>query len=81
MSLPKLKGPVVVDWIDSCSSGRWNDISVYQQIDPLVCKSTGWVVRSDKKVMTLVQSIGKNGTMADSITIPRVCIKRVRRLR
>lgn len=70
--------PYAVTWIDSCSMQGWQkdvDNSTSQ------IESVGWLVGQTSKVITLASSVSNQGSILDPITIPRVTITRMRRIR
>ncbi len=84
--------PVLVEWMDAHSSGGigddWNApqfLAKYAKLWPV--RSVGFVLRgTPKHVLVLVQSqinggSVADGAVADSITIPRANVRRVRRLK
>lgn len=79
-SLISEKRPLVlVDWLDSHIRAGWRDD--HDEGQPAVCRSVGWLVAKDRRRITLVQSLANNGEAADSITIPRAAVTRMRTLR
>jgi len=77
-SMPKVE----IVWIDSCTSGRWRTLDDYQDNEGLVeCHSIGYMTKKNKKEVQVVQQISREARVADSITIPRSCIKKIRRLK
>lgn len=78
---------VRVDWLDSNSRGSW--ASPEHAADPtqsLLCVSVGWLLRRDKKFLTVAGSGAYDGEggfsqVNGSMTIPACAVVRVRRLR
>jgi hypothetical protein len=85
--MPQPKFPaahlVEVDWTDSASRGRWDTIENYKKEVPALCRSAGYlIVKNDRVVILLqTQSINTLNDALDAITIPRGCITRIRRLK
>lgn len=77
-----LKRRVEVEWRDSHAMGGWHTPENYlkdRHIGP--CRSIGYVLRADDRMVTLIQSQGKtSGAVADSITIPKENIIRMKRV-
>jgi hypothetical protein len=77
--------PVIVEWEDSASSGRWGTRDDYHKkakssLGPI--RSVGWLNRSDRTAVQLLQSqSAANGDVADAVTIPRGCVRRIIRLK
>lgn len=80
-----IKKPVImfVEWVDSCGSPGWRserDI----ETEPAICQTAGFVVAESKTALTIACS--RNTTEGhtpynDCIAIPKVAIRRKRRLR
>ena len=77
--------PVLVEWQDSGSNGRWSTREEYHKkattvLSPI--RSVGWINRKDNACVQVLQSqSGATGDVADAITIPRSCVRRIHRLR
>ena len=57
----------LVYWEDIQSDSGWRDIKDIQNSNPAICVSTGWLVKSDKKVHILMSDYNydEKGEMAD----------------
>ena len=57
----------LVYWEDIQSDSGWRDIKDIQSSNPAICVSTGWLVKSDKKVHILMSDYNydEKGEMAD----------------
>ena len=57
----------LVYWEDIQSDSGWRDIKDIQNSKPAICVSTGWLVKSDKKVHILMSDYNydEKGEMAD----------------
>lgn len=79
------KTPVVVEWDDSAANGRWSTREDYMEkartnTGPI--RSVGWINCRTAKVLQLIQSqTSATQDVADAITIPARCIRRIRRLK
>jgi len=77
--------PVIVEWEDSAATGRWGSREEYRDrgdknTGPI--RSVGWVNHRSARVIQLVQTqSAATGDVCDAITIPRACVKRIRRCR
>lgn len=71
---------VEVEWEDSNSHGNWGSKDEYAKLTTAQCRSVGYLLRSDRKEIHLVQSVDTKGKMADSISIPRGCVRRIKRI-
>ena len=74
---------VIVDWEDAHNSDGWVDVDQLTGELP-VARSIGWVILESKKSITIAPSVmfdtGIKGILdrvADEITIPRGCIRRI----
>ena len=77
---------VEVEWIDSGTTKGWRALDYYKDEKPLECRTAGYLVRRDKRVIVIVQSQNFNddGTLnqlGESMTIPRICVTHLRFLR
>lgn len=77
-----LKELVEVEWVDSCTFGRWRPKAEYAAAEPAHCRTAGYLLKADKQCVTIVQSMGRDMVepISDSMTIPRGCVTRIRRL-
>ena len=57
----------LIYWEDIWSDSGWRDIKDIQSSKPAICVSTGWLVKSDKKVHILMSDYNydEKGEMAD----------------
>ena len=71
---------VEIDWIDAVSgSGVWGN-SKDLDAEPAISKSIGYLGKKTRTCIQLFQSMSlTTGAVVDSITIPRSCVKRIRR--
>ena len=66
---------VEVRWNDAASHGGWANLSDYRNDKGISeVESIGYLTKNTKQEIQLVQSRSKNGTIADSITIPKAWI-------
>jgi hypothetical protein len=73
-----MKKIVRVLWTDSQGHGGWMDVSEAKKDLPLVVESVGYLITDTDDHVTIVQSItDEEDRVADSITIPRICIHSV----
>lgn len=70
--------PVVVEWVDSNSTGGWND---NHQPTDMSCVSVGLLVQELPDRIILAQSREAGGWWGDFIEIPRVAVKKIRKLK
>jgi len=82
--MTKPKYPLVlIEWEDASANGGWNDVAKYAEEKGLIqVKSVGWRTVDAKGYIQLVQQQSfHDGRCADSIQIPRGCIKKIKRLK
>lgn len=74
---------VEVDWRDSASRGGWDTVEhhrAYSKVGPM--RSIGYLLKKDKDVIQLAQSMSSlTEHVADTVTIPRENITRIRTVR
>jgi hypothetical protein len=73
---------VEVEWLDAHACGGWETPATYRADAPAVCCSVGYLLHRTRAALTLVQSCGlTTGEVTDALTIPRGCVRKMRRLR
>lgn len=73
---------VEVVWDDAATSGRWLSLKTYIEDRGIVeCRAVGYLTKKNAREIQVVQQISKEGDVSDSVTIPRSCVRRIRRLR
>ena len=70
---------ILVEWVDSATYGGWHHITKGDCISN--CITIGILHNETDKQITIVQSKSDTGNYAESISIPKVSIKRIRELR
>ena len=81
--------PIVeVHWVDSAFCRGWQTLENKRHDQGIVtCRSIGYLLSSDKKEVRLVGSQGFDHMtkgepdVADGLSIPRVAVKRIRRIK
>ncbi len=74
---------VEVEWVDSCVNGGWRMRQEY--LDAVVsgvshCRTVGYLLRSNRSEVIVMQSLNDHGGAADSMTIPKCSVKKIRYL-
>ena len=72
---------VEIEWEDSCATNGWHQ---YPTTTPTKCWTTGYLVYSDKRVMTIALNASSNESVnnfGDTITVPKVNVLKVRKLK
>lgn len=74
---------VEVEWIDSCKSNGWGSLKYHVgELTFSRCWSVGYVIQEDKKSISLAQSLSEDTkNIADVISIPKVAIKTIKKLK
>lgn len=82
MKLKRL--PVYVEWLDSGGHRGWRNPDD-MDLSPMHCETLGWLVRKTKKTVTVALNGVFDGTscapFGEFITIPRVAITKMRRVK
>lgn len=76
--IPK-KHLLLIDWIDSCSDHRWIHIPDLNN-RPLDCRTVGFKIKSSREALTVAASLSESEQCGDHVTIPKKCIKQIKRL-
>ena len=72
---------IEVEWHDSASLHRWRQPDAHQREAKTVnCVSVGWETKRTSDSITLTQTVSEDNELLDSISIPRGCIRRVKRV-
>ena len=71
-----------VKWIDSCYSGSWEELEEsLERPDETDCKSVGHYLKHTEELLWLNPDVGGTGDGCRTTrTIPRSCIKNIRKL-
>lgn len=81
----KTRYPAVeVEWTDTYTDGGWAYIKdhVKKVRAPLLIRSVGYLLERNARTIILTQQLDEAfGKASDTVTIPRGCVYRVRRLR
>lgn len=76
-------GPMVeVEWIDSGGQAGWHAAEQSARgFDEMECRTIGYLIEDSERGVCIVAGNGATGMQMDSVTIPRVAVVSVRRLR
>ena len=69
----------LVEWEDSSTCVGWHRLGYDDDISR--CVSIGVLCKESDKFITLALSKSDSGNIGDTISIPRSCVKRIRRLK
>jgi len=71
---------LLIEWVDSTFHGGWIGKDELKMV-PLKCYSAGVVIDENPDAITLALSGGEGEQYADTMTIPKCSIKRIRELK
>lgn len=71
---------LLIEWVDSSVTGGWRNKREIRA-KPASCYSVGMALIANEEVITLVLSGSGDDEYADTMTIPKVAIKRIRELK
>ena len=69
-----------VTWVDSGSWSGWREAKEVPR-GLVECQTVGWVVTSNRRVLTVVQSLNEHQQVTEAWSIPRSCVRKVQVLR
>ncbi|MBM3597360.1 MAG: hypothetical protein FJX35_04050 [Alphaproteobacteria bacterium] len=69
---------VLVEWLDAAGGSRsgWKPIADMGRDLPARCRSVGWVVHEDERLIVLVPHLARDGDGDGEIVIPRDWMQR-----
>ena len=71
---------VLVEWVDSASCSGWHRLD--SGLDGVcACVSAGLLCSENEKQIVITYGKSDTGNIAETISIPRSCIKRMRQLK
>lgn len=76
-----LKKIVEVEWEDACGRSGWEDLSAYEAMSPMPCKTCGYLVRKTTDKITVALTQAEEDSANGSISIPLAWVKKVRYLK
>ncbi len=72
---------VRVEWVDSSSETGWQRKNHRCSGGISYCESLGFIIRKNKREIALAQSKSSIGSIAEVMTIPMVCVKKITKLK
>lgn len=80
---------VEITWADATSRSSWGSLKNHLGQQPMEIESVGYLTKNDRKVVQIVQSKrdkyaddeDDTPVVADSLTIPKGWVRKIRRLR
>ena len=74
---------VEVEFVDSCTRGTWSSLEEHRrESSPSLCRSVGYLLERTATHVTVAQSISSHSqSVADTMSIPRACVRAIKRLR
>lgn len=76
----KKKPLVIVEWEDISGSMSWMSEKEVKKTEPIQCTTVGWQMKSTGKKLVLISTYSGENSYSDRNTIPKGCIKSIRRL-
>ena len=70
---------VEVTWIDSAFNQGWKQPKTFVPLSK--CKTVGYLTHDAKDCINVSMNITKDGSYGDTMTIPRVCVRKIRTVR
>jgi hypothetical protein len=70
--------PIYIEWEDSASSRGW---MAEDTQGPVLIRSIGWLIHRLPHCIVISTSKSSAGNMMDPLTIPKSCIKKLRRVK
>lgn len=71
---------IEIIWDDISGQSGWDTLENVKKTEPVVCTTVGWQVKSTAKKLIVVSTHSDNKTYSDRNTIPKGCIKSIRRI-
>ena len=71
---------VKVEYDDVTGQSGWDTPENIKKTEPVGCITVGWQVKSTAKKLVIVSTQSDNKTYSDRNTIPKGCIKSIKRL-
>jgi hypothetical protein len=83
MAKKKSEKIVFVVWVDSVSFSdhAWRQKEDFEEMEPSLINSVGFIAKQTKSHVTLVSSIGSNSNARGEICIPMCAVKQIKTLR
>lgn len=72
---------VEVEWVDSAARGHWDSIEEYRKHDIVTCRTAGYLLKKNKRAVTIIQSQHAESGLSDAMAIPMRAVTRIRRLK
>lgn len=67
---------VRIRWVDTCGYPSWRPLDeVQEKSAPDSCETVGYLIKANKRALTISQSLGATGNVDNSISIPRAAIR------
>lgn len=81
----KIKWPLTklieVEWDDAAVKGKWCGMATYEECEPCRCRTVGYLLKADQRRVVIIQNQSRDGDVSDSMTIPRGCVRKMRKLK
>jgi len=71
---------IIVEWEDTSGSNVWVSEEVAKATEPIHCTTVGWKIELTPQKLVICASKSDGGDYSDRDTIPRGCIRSIRKL-
>ena len=71
---------IIVEWDDVSGSSGWASEEGVKKVEPIHCTNVGWKLKSTAKKLVICASKSDMGDYSDRCTIPKGCVRSIRRL-
>lgn len=71
---------IMVEWNDTSGTASWATEKQAKESEVILCKTVGWRLKTTGKKLIMAASCNTTGDYADRSTIPKGCIKSIRRI-
>jgi len=71
---------IEVEWEDIAGQAGWQNEEQVKATEPIHCVNVGWQIKSTAKKLIICAGRNDQGDYSDRSTIPKGCIKSIRRI-
>jgi len=71
---------IIVEWVDSTGSSVWASEESMKKTELAHCTNVGWKLKSTAKKLVICAGKNDTGNYSDRCTIPKGCVRSIRRL-
>lgn len=70
-----------IEWDDAASDGQWGSVEHHRGEGIAKCRTVGYLTLNEKTHVQVVQSLSHFGGVDSSMSIPRGCVTKMRKIR